>query len=139
MTVAVAVKNCPRGMLAGTPVRTMSSVTAPGVGVGGTGVGVLVGRVRVAVGGGVPGVGVRVGVAREVAVRVAVGVGFGGAVGVGVPPGAVPVVTRTAIQSREKSRAVELAMLITRTRKLALESWDAVHERPQVSAAPPST
>src|SRR6185295_19604724 len=99
-------------MLAGTPVSTMSSDAALGVDVGATGVGVLVG-VRVAVGGGVPGVGVRVGVRVGVATP-----------GVGVGTGA-PVVTRTAIQSSEKSLAVELATLITRTRKLALESCAA--------------
>jgi len=124
-------------MLAGTPVSTMSSDAALGVDVGAAGVGVLVG-VRVAVGGGVPGVGVRVGVeAAGVGVRVGVGVGVA-TPGVGVGTGA-PVVRRTAIQSSEKSLAVELATLITRTRKLALESCAAVHARPQVSAAPPST
>jgi len=51
-----------------------------------------------------------------------------------------PVVTcgRTAIASRKKSRDVELATLVTRTRKLAFARLAALHVRPHVSVAPPS-
>jgi hypothetical protein len=45
---------------------------------------------------------------------------------------------RRAIHSRKKSREVELATLMTRTRKFALPKSAGLHERPQVSAAPPS-
>jgi hypothetical protein len=44
---------------------------------------------------------------------------------------------RTATQSRKKSRDVELATLMTRSRKLPLVRFVALHVRPQVSAAPP--
>src|SRR5262249_1941312 len=50
-----------------------------------------------------------------------------------------PVVTRTATQSREKSRAVELATSVTRTWKLALASPAGLHVRPHVSAEVPRT
>lgn len=46
-------------------------------------------------------------------------------------------VTRTATQSSEKSRLVELATSITRTRKLASLSSARVHVRPQPSAGLP--
>jgi hypothetical protein len=45
---------------------------------------------------------------------------------------------RTAIQSRKKSRAVELDTSITRARKLALPKSDAFHVRPHVSTELPS-
>src|SRR5688572_1343135 len=51
---------------------------------------------------------------------------------------AVPVCTRTATQSRKKSREVEPATVITRTRKLALAKFAALHVRPQVSVELPS-
>src|SRR5215210_6635915 len=50
----------------------------------------------------------------------------------------VPKCGRTATESRKKSRAVELATLITRNRKFAFASCAAIQVRPQVSAAPPS-
>lgn len=50
-----------------------------------------------------------------------------------------PVVcARTATASRKKSRAVELATLMTRRRKLAFSRFAALHVRPHVSVAPPS-
>jgi hypothetical protein len=51
---------------------------------------------------------------------------------------AVPEWTRTAIQSRKKSREVELATLITRTRKLASATFAVLHVRPHMSVALPS-
>jgi hypothetical protein len=45
---------------------------------------------------------------------------------------------RVAIHSRKKSRDVELATLMTRTRKFAFPKSAGLHERPHVSAAPPS-
>src|SRR5262249_20850697 len=56
-----------------------------------------------------------------------------------VSGGVVPVVTRTAIHSSAKSRLIELATSVTRTRKVASASSDAAQARPQVSAAPPRT
>src|SRR5512145_508694 len=56
-----------------------------------------------------------------------------------VSPGTPDIVTRTGIQSREKSRLIELAAAITRTRKFESLSCVRVQLLPQVSAAPPST
>src|SRR5687767_13254548 len=46
--------------------------------------------------------------------------------------------TRTASQSSEKSREVELATSVMRTRKFAFVKSLLDHKRPHVSAAPPS-
>src|SRR5262245_35022138 len=60
-------------------------------------------------------------------------------VGAVVSGAVLPVVTRTATQSREKSRLVELATLVMRTRRPGSDSSAGVHARPQVSAVPPRT
>jgi hypothetical protein len=54
---------------------------------------------------------------------------------------AAPLVTveRTATQSRKKSREMELETSVTRTRKFAFARSAALHVRPQVSVALPST
>ena len=93
------------------------------------------------------GIAVEVCVAVEARGRVAVAEGrtaVGAAVGVrvGVAEGGVdppdPLwVTRTAIQSREKSRDVELAMLMTRTRKFASAKFAGLQVRPHVSVGLP--
>jgi len=102
-------------------------------------------------------VGVCVGVAEEgmeVAVAVDVGVAEGetrvgvgdpgvgeGATEVGVGDGEAKLpwlyVTRTATQSRKKSRDVELATFMTRMRKFASVKFAALHVRPQVSVGLP--
>jgi len=88
-------------------------------------------------------VGVRVGVGESADVGVAEG---GTAVGVGDPAvgesagdvGPPPLkVTRTAIQSRKKSREVELDTSITRTRKFASAKLAGLQVRPQVSVVLP--
>src|SRR5512134_2766117 len=81
------------------------------------------------VGGGVVGGGV-----------VGGGVVGGGVVGGGVVGGGVvsPYVTRTATQSRKKSREVLLATLVMRTRSVVLFSSPVVQVRPQLSLALPS-
>ena len=63
-----------------------------------------------------------------------VSVGEGGGEVAGPPP---LWVTRTATQSRKKSREVELDTLITRTRKFASAKLAGPHVRPQVSVVLP--
>ena len=90
----------------------------------GVGVEELAGSVAVAVG------------CVSVAVAVAVGnPAVGDVVGVtGAPP---LYVTRTATQSKKKSREVEPDTSITRTRKFASAKFAELHVRPQLSVALP--
>ena len=68
----------------------------------------------------------------EAGTEVSVGEG-----GVEVAPPPPAWVTRTATQSRKKSREVELETLITRTRRFALEKSAGPHVRPHVSVVLP--